>query len=278
MPPSLPPRPTLPRFTFHARSLAGRREENDDRVLSRPEIGLFAVADGLGGARGGALASELGLEALALHFSRVAEETHGASANTLATRLRESVRRASDAIHARRRGPLHAMASTLAVLAFGPSHVAIGNVGDSRVYRLRERSFEMLSEDHSVGALLVARGVDPALCARYGHLVTCALGSAGHTLDVHVRLEPHRPGDRYLVCSDGVAEHLPEEALRGVLALAGAGRAAAQLVERALERGSDDNVTALVVTLAEPIAARAGSSRAASPAPSRGRSVAAPAP
>lgn len=257
----------------HAITTTGRRSNNEDDLCAVPRLGLFAVADGLGSTAGSVEASELTLDALARAFGRIAHETRFAPPPTLALRLREAVLFASEAVRAERRGARHAMGATLAAIAFGPTHVAIANVGDARAYRLRERAFEMLTVDHSIRAVLLAEGVDPSLCARYGHLVTRASGSVDDSHEVAVRLEPHRPGDRYLICSDGVAEYLPAESLRGLVALASPRQATRQLLARALERDSDDNVTALVVALPPQAAARSGRPTERPAAPSRGTSA-----
>lgn len=259
----LTPRPTRLHDSHASLSIAGARADNDDRVLARRDLGLYAIADGLGGARGGAVAAELAIHALSEAYSRVAHETFDASDEALAARLREAVTHANRTVFEARFGPNVAMGTTLVALARSRHHVAIAHVGDSRAMRLTGGLLETLTSDHSVRALLEHRAPSPAFLHRYGHLVTRALGCAPHELDVDLRVEPLTSRTRFLLASDGLTEYVDAASIASALAR-DAADAVAWLVDRAVAAGSSDNVSALVVDLGPATARTRGVDRASS--------------
>src|SRR5688572_15394208 len=145
-----------------ALTVAGRRTNNEDAICARPELGLFVVADGLGGYEGGEVASTIAVETIWELVRRTAgdadvtwpyrlDRTRSLDENEVivATKL------ANDRILARRNGPLDQMGSTVALVRFGRTagnehRVVIAHVGDSRVYRLRDGALAQLTADHSL--------------------------------------------------------------------------------------------------------------------------------
>lgn len=235
-----------------ALSVAGRRASNEDAICARPELGLFVVADGLGGYEGGEVASAIAVDAIYELVLRTAAEAdvtwpynvdpqRSVDENEIivATRL------ANERIAARRTGVLQQMGSTVAVLRLSGDHAVIGHVGDSRVYRLRAGRLDQLTVDHSVLAQLIAAGtpVDPA-SFRWRHVVTRALGTTSGEPDV--QLDHVRSGDVFLLCSDGLSEVLAPERIAALLD-APAERACRTLVDAAYAEGSRDNISAIVV-------------------------------
>ena len=234
-------------------TVTGRRAHNEDAVCARPDLGLFVVADGMGGYEGGEVASRLTVSAIEELVHRTASDhdvtwpyridpRRGPIENEVAV----ATRLAGERIAVQRSGRLAQMGSTVVVLRVEGRHAVIGHVGDSRVYRLRTGRLEQLTVDHSLWAQLVAAGGE--LPAReefaYRHVVTRALGTTA--ADPELRSEEVEPGDVFLLCSDGLSEVLEPAHLAARLALPPAAAARA-LVDDAFAAGSKDNISAVVV-------------------------------
>jgi serine/threonine protein phosphatase PrpC len=241
-----------------ARTHLGRRQNNEDAFCLQPETGLFAVADGMGGYEGGEVASRLAVEALGSvcgKLTRDAEATWPYAADPALTLgenlLTVAVRHANDRVLEQRTGLLSSMGSTVAALLVDPRspqpEAVIGHVGDSRVYRLRDGVLEPLTRDHSLYCDLLAQGADlpPKHEYPYANVITRALGM--DALQPEVRRERLRPGDTFLLCTDGLLEKLPETVLAALLALPDVASACERLVAEAYARGGKDNITCVVV-------------------------------
>jgi serine/threonine protein phosphatase PrpC len=133
------------------------------------------------------------------------------------------------------------MGSTVVALLLRHGSVTVGHVGDSRAYLFRDGRLEALTRDHSVQAEMAAAGV----AFPFRNYVTRALGVDAHRADVSTH--PLEPGDRLLLCTDGLSETLDEGAIAPLLALEDAGQAAQALVHAAVAAGAQDNVTVAVV-------------------------------
>jgi serine/threonine protein phosphatase PrpC len=239
------------KFDAFALTISGRRDNNEDAICVQPDLGLYVVADGMGGYEGGEVASALAVEAIHELVRRTAgdadvtwpykidpQRTIHENEIIVATRL------ANERICARRTGELGEMGSTVAVLRFTTEHAIIGHVGDSRVYRMRDCVVEQLTVDHSLANQLLAAGMAPGADFAWRHVVTRALGTASGVPDV-MRARVQR-GDVFLVCSDGLSEVLAPERIAELL-LAPAEIACRALVEAAYVAGSRDNISAIVV-------------------------------
>jgi protein phosphatase len=240
----------------------GRRAQNEDRHLADEGAGLFAVADGMGGYEGGAVASRIALESLRAHLAarkragrgernavETAERCVGATRPSRhdEAEVGRAVRAANSAVHRCQRGRLSAMGSTVAALWFRSGSAVVGHLGDSRVYRLREGTLARLTRDHSLAELVRERGADEATAQRVAHLVTRSLGHSPESVLPDLRTEKVTPGDVYLLCSDGLTDVLGDEVIAGILGGSGPNAAAVTLVEAAYAAGSGDNITAVVV-------------------------------
>ncbi len=231
-----------------ATDVGRRRDRNEDAVLVRHPV--FAVADGMGGHAHGDVASRFVVEQLDQLAERGATEP--LSTDDVMAALREANRQmvqASAAAEDRR--PMGTTACGLAVVEVdGETRWAVFNIGDSRVYRYADGELQQVSVDHSEVAELVQAGVlDPAHAEAYPrrNVVTRSLGHEP-MLEVDLWVSPLAPGERYLLCSDGLTVELSDEQ---VAALLGAGEdpqtTADRLVAAALEAGGRDNVTVAVV-------------------------------
>jgi serine/threonine protein phosphatase PrpC len=238
-----------------ATTTRGRRQNNEDALLVANDVGLFAVADGMGGYAGGEIASALALSELAafvraLHEDRertwpfAADPTRSPEENV----LDQAIRLAHRSVIAAREPQHPRLGSTIVALYAAGDHVAIAHVGDSRIYRWRRGRLAALTTDHSVVAELRAAGVlgpeeAPPHLRNY---VTRALGVEGW-LRPTVALDTPEEGDRYLLCSDGISSFIPAPEIAEELGFPSRRGAVERLVHRALERGSTDNITAIVV-------------------------------
>ncbi|MGQ0616111.1 MAG: Stp1/IreP family PP2C-type Ser/Thr phosphatase [Acidimicrobiia bacterium] len=217
------------------------RANNQDSRFTADE--LFAVADGMGGHRGGEVASSVALEALASTF--VDRSPEG---------LRDAAREANTVVfeQASDDPELQGMGTTLVAVATidGASTLAWVNVGDSRLYLFRGGELLRVSQDHSLVEEAVRSGELSAEEARdhpQRHIVTRALG-IGATVDVDVGTIEPSVGDRLVLCSDGLYDAVEDERIAGVLQrLAGADDVAAELVRLANVGGGRDNITVVVV-------------------------------
>jgi len=228
---------------FAARSDVGRvRATNEDRFLARPP--LFAVADGMGGHRGGEVASALAIDLL----ERASVESDGTDPGAIVDALERS--NAAIREQARAHRHLHGMGTTCTVAVVADRVVHIGHVGDSRAYRHRAGGLEQLTEDHSLVASLVRDGTldpDAARSDARRNIITRALG-AEERVDVDVVSAELEPGDRIMLCSDGLSGQVGEDAMAAVLdAEPDPRRAVDRLVDLANEAGGDDNVTVIVI-------------------------------
>src|ERR1700730_8562565 len=231
------------RFRSSAVTHAGAvRAHNEDSYVDRPDLGLWAVADGAGGHQAGDIASRIITDTL-----QALPPELGATA--LLAGVRQRLAQAHNALlaEAERRGGHAVLASTVVVLLARDDYFACLWAGDSRAYLLRGGRFRQLTRDHSLVQELFDSGVISAAEAVHhpsANIITHAIGADVLELDkVTDRL---LPGDRFLLCSDGLFKALPEPELARILA-AEDDLPAERLLRAALNQHADDNVTAVAV-------------------------------
>jgi protein phosphatase len=245
-----------PKVRIGAKTDLGRvRENNEDKFeflvpSNDAELAwrgmVFVVCDGMGGHEAGQIASELACKTfISVYRDHPAEDPAEAarSASAAANRFVLDVARAVPS----RKG----MGTTLSALLLVQDRAFIVQVGDSRVYRLREGALAQMTLDHTWVEETVAMGIMPREQAeqhQYRHVLTRAIGTEPE-IKTDVFVEDVREGDVYLVCSDGVTNHVGDEELKELLASQGPGEAAWAIVGRALVGGGSDNATALVVAV-----------------------------
>ncbi len=242
------PAPTGRGLQFAAATHEGLvRERNEDAHALMPEIGAALVADGMGGRLGGAEASRFAIETMRALLAEAAR--HGPPS---AEALDHAARAANARIHhiAQSEPELCGMGTTIAGVWAHGCRACIVHVGDTRVYLLRGGALCRLTADHTIAAAYLAAGIvdmEQAARAPYRHALTRALGPQPE-VEPETRVVALRPGDRLLICSDGLTEEVSEAAIGAVLvARQDAETTADFLVKRALARGGRDNVTAVVI-------------------------------
>lgn len=238
------------------------RHGNEDCFAIDLALGLFVVADGMGGHTAGEVASRLAVETITAFIRRSADDQdfswpYGVE-STLSydgNRLRTAVHLANRRIH--RTSESHddyfGMGTTVAAVLVADGRLVVAHVGDSRVYRLREGRLEQLTRDDSWMATVLADdpSADPQLLANHPmrNVLTNALGAREDT-EVHLQDHACLPGDIVLLCTDGIHGVLASSSIATALDQnSDVDAAAANLLAEALAQGSRDNVTALVVAI-----------------------------
>lgn len=223
-------------------SEAGVRPDNEDAMLIRPDLGLYIVCDGMGGHGHGDVAAAHAIQGVE---QSIAEADHNAS---METRVKDALEAAAAAVRSAGQAvsPDDPIGTTLTMILLSGARMVCGHVGDSRLYRLRDK-IDQLSRDHNLAEELRAHGVtDRRTLRTYEGVLTHYLGSDKHS-DGDVFASELRDGDRFLLCSDGL-NVVPPESLE--LAL---GHDLVEvpdlLLDKARHFSSLDNVTALVVTV-----------------------------
>jgi protein phosphatase len=240
------------------------RERNEDSYLL--EEPLFAVADGMGGHRGGEVASRMALETIESLFRR------GRGA------LAEQVQEANRAVYERSSTDrsVAGMGTTLTAAVVEDERARLAHVGDSRAYLFRDGELRMLTEDHTLVHRMVQQGeITEAEAERHPQrsVVTRALGVEG-SVPVDEVIVDLRPGDRLLICSDGLTSMVGDDTIAGVLSRENDPQAAAEtLVRAANDAGGVDNTTVIVLAFDDGEPATDGATRrdtlVAAPPPSR---------
>lgn len=214
------------------------RPTNEDALCQRDDIGLWGVADGLGGHAAGDLASQTVVE----HLQRIKPYPDlGVMAEFIEHALLEANARLVG-LAADRQQVIGSTVVSLAIV--GPYALCLW-VGDSRLYRYRGGVLRQLTVDHSQQERFVEEGLMSRAEAKahpHGHLLTRAIG-AGADLRVDMDVFPLRPGDFYLLCSDGLDKHVTEDEIAVHLARGDVQYGVDSLLELVLARGATDNVT-----------------------------------
>jgi serine/threonine protein phosphatase PrpC len=217
-----------------------RRRNEDSFVLDPP---LFAVADGMGGAQAGEVASRLAAAAF--------REYHDADRLEPAERVEAIIQEANRRIYERARTDSEAsgMGTTVTAAILTNGRVSIGHVGDSRAYRVRDGELEQLTEDHSLVADLMRSGrltPEEADAHPQRSVITRALGTDAE-VDVDMTTIDVEPGDLFLLCSDGLTTMVPEEDILRIAQESGSlDEIARTLVRAANSGGGEDNITVVL--------------------------------
>ena len=246
------------------------RDHNEDCIESRPESGLYVLADGLGGYNAGEVASGMATSLIAdglieswrpKDVAKLAREDAKALADRL---IREQVARANTAIFttSQNNPECAGMGTTLVVCLFFDNFLTVAHIGDSRLYRLRADAMDQVTRDHSLLQEQLDSGLitpEEAKLSQNKNLVTKALG-IDPTVEPEVHVYEADPDDTYLLCSDGLNDMVEDEEIRLTLITlkTNPSLTVQQLVQAANDNGGRDNVSAMLVRVAEPFAVPRG--------------------
>lgn len=251
----------VPTLRIEARGVTDvglRRDHNEDALLVDEALGLFVVADGMGGHAGGGTASRLAVETIqaAIRHAREAEpEAFGSEAGVeespVPDVLREAVEEACAVIYrtAQADPELAGMGTTVTAALVDGRTAYVAHVGDSRCYLVREGRIYQVSEDHSlVNEQLKAGAIsaDEAKHSRFKNIITRSVGFEADVAVDMMGLEVE-PGDRLVVCCDGLSNLVDDQEILEAVSATPLEAAPKKLIDLANERGGDDNVTVIVV-------------------------------
>lgn len=245
-----------------------KRSHNEDSIGSDNALGVAVLADGMGGYKAGEVASSIAvnilMEEMRAGLKRVSSKKvdvdSGFSPETLV--IKRAIEKANETIYqtAQSQPQCQGMGTTAVVVAFYDDRLSIAHVGDSRLYRLRGDAFEQVTSDHSLLQELIDKGFytpEEAKRSLNKNLVTRAIGiETAVTPDLQEEIV--KPGDIYLLCSDGLSDLVDNETMQAVLTRHGADldAAARKLVALANEQGGKDNISVILARAIKPFAAR----------------------
>lgn len=249
-----------PRVVMAGGSHPGKvRAQNEDRVATRPQLGLAVLADGMGGHQAGEVASAMATETIVDHVAATLSPGRGRQpARKMQGKgklqlIAEAIQKANTAVYqaARNRAEYRGMGSTVVVALVNGGRLYFAHAGDSRLYRLRRGVLEQLTQDHSLVQDLISRGLFTPAEARRSmakNVVTRALG-VDPAIEADLADTVVRSGDVYLLCSDGLTDVVSDDEIARILQAAGDRSEAAvrRLLDRANELGGPDNISAIVL-------------------------------
>jgi serine/threonine protein phosphatase PrpC len=234
-----------------ARSDVGMiRSGNEDNFFAEADDrrGVFVVADGMGGHAAGEVASEMAVQIVSRHLLSLTSVRDRASAEKLAQAMRDANRAIYDRMleEVDKQG----MGTTASVLVLSDNQFLIGQIGDSRIYLLRDGALTQLTKDHSYVQEQVDAGLLTPEQARYhpySNVITRCVG-ASESVDADIYEGEMKPGDVFLLASDGLTGMVDDRRLQAMLlARSGPGRIVDALIAEANGRGGLDNITAIVI-------------------------------
>lgn len=238
---------------FGQLSVVGNFRDNNEDALAVDEAGrFFIVADGMGGQCAGEKASELATEIVPKRLDALID-FDGQDSETVSAKIDEAVSEANAEILALSEidPNYHNMGTTITFIVAVSDHFFVGGIGDSRVYQLRGGKFKQLTTDHSLTQALLEAGTiteDEAATHRYRNVLYRYLGSKEGGAGAEAKEVKPECGDRYFICSDGVTDGIEDDEIQQLLGSVDDPQEAAEaIVQAALDGGSKDNVTCVVV-------------------------------
>lgn len=246
------------------------RDHNEDAIGAQPEIGLWVLADGMGGYNAGEVASGIAVKTIidlvteACKREKRGDIESGTGYMRQTIVLRDAIHRANKVINqtAQSQPQCEGMGTTLVASLFYDNRVSIAHVGDSRMYRLRGNRFEQITMDHSLLQELVDRGFysqEEAQRSTNRNYVTRALGVEAN-VDVEVQEIEVQKGDCFLMCSDGLPDMVEDEDIHLTISTFSndVRTVGEQLIKLTNDNGGRDNVSVILVRVTDSFPAQAG--------------------
>lgn len=233
--------------SFGLSDIGVSRAKNEDVWTAIPEIGFFALADGMGGRNAGEVAAQETIEHLSQSISKVKTD----DPLEMIIELRHAIEKANQWVYrlGKKEPSLSGMGTTLCCLVCTSRAIIYGHVGDSRVYRLRDQRLELLTQDHSLFARWQKTGKKSHTPYPYKNIITKAIGTTT-SAEPEIALCTYKPGDLFFLCSDGLSDVMPskeiEKILNDPLSLK---KRTEELILAAKNKGSSDNITILMIQL-----------------------------
>jgi PPM family protein phosphatase len=241
------------------------RAKNEDCITWSAKLGLAIIADGMGGANAGEVAGQITAETILkeiaegmeVHSYDLTEVDEGEKYNRATLMLYNSIQKANKVVLriANNQPECHGMGTTALATLFYDNKISVAHVGDSRLYRLRNKQLTQLTVDHTVLQEVLSSGIysrEDAEKTVNKNIVTRAVGVTDD-LSVDIFEQPTRPGDLYLICSDGLSDIVSYEDIRSLLiAKLKSEELAQDLVDLAIENGGSDNVSVVLVRVLKP--------------------------
>jgi serine/threonine protein phosphatase PrpC len=224
------------------------RQNNEDVWVALPDLGLFALADGMGGHKAGEVAAKEAVDELCEYLKHRKDKTE--------TVIRDAIEHANKHVYEKgcQTDAFKGMGTTLCLLQCTPEEIIYAHVGDSRIYQFRDKKLEQLTNDHSLLAQWLAKRNTPeeqAKPAPYKNIITRSIGMA-RKANPEVMTITHRPGDLFILCSDGLSDVLSLTDLEMIITRSETLELmATRLIEKAKIKGSSDNITVLIVQFDE---------------------------
>jgi protein phosphatase len=243
------------------------RDHNEDSIGDNADLGLVVLADGMGGHRGGEVASAITvstiLETLAGKLNKIKpggiDETTGYSLQSAA--VHDAITKANENVFtsSHENAQYHGMGTTVVVLLFYDDRFTVAHVGDSRLYRYRDGELEQITNDHSLMQELIDRGFYSAEQAENSlnrNLVTRAVGIE-ESVQVDVHEDVTYPDDIYLLCSDGLTDMVDDDVIKNTILENSENleKIAPELIRLANESGGKDNISAILAKPLKPFPA-----------------------
>ncbi len=246
-------------FSAGLTDIGRKRNNNEDSFYKDDQVGLYIVADGMGGHRAGEVASSTVVSSVkdymeAFHTSPVAREGKESNLSPAATAVSHSIELANRVVYqlSQDQGSYKGMGSTAAVAYFYGDTLVTANVGDSRIYLIREDIIEQLTRDHTLLAEHMRKNPDwdpNTASIPMKHILVRAVG-IHETVEADVCEMQPLPGDVILMCSDGLTDMLSDEEIHLAIVQGGElGEICSRLVNMANERGGLDNITAVLLLI-----------------------------
>ncbi|OGP07978.1 MAG: hypothetical protein A3G39_06690 [Deltaproteobacteria bacterium RIFCSPLOWO2_12_FULL_43_16] len=236
-------------FIFSAKTDVGRKRKlNEDAFCAAEDIGLFLVADGMGGHAAGEIASQTAVEVVRMSLTDWLKK--GPPNSEVFARAIQLANKAVFEMAAKGSG-MKGMGTTIAGILICNGSLVAANVGDSRVYRIRNNNIEQLSTDHSVVGMQLSMGLiteEEAKKSAYKNVITRAIGIKG-AVEVDTQDENIMKDDFMLACSDGLTSLVEDSDILNIVKQCGGNldRACEELIGLANFNGGDDNITVVLV-------------------------------
>ncbi len=245
------------------------RSNNEDCIVWNSNMGLAILSDGMGGAKAGEVASRIAAETV---LKEVADHIHDLSSGWETTGHGEQLSRAGrilrNAVHkansvilriAQEQPECHGMGATSISALFHDNHISVAHVGDSRLYLMRQDLLQQVTEDHTVIQEIIKGGIYSRAQAQENINKNIVTRAVGVTADLNVDIVEQQtiPGDRYLLCSDGLTDLVSDAEIQHVLEIGhNLDKIAQSLIDLAKKHGGSDNISVILIKVLKPYPAK----------------------